>query len=188
MARSLQFRIGESLLAYELESKVDKKALYGYARRIAEKDGKALSRGMLMADGRLLPSGAVSSVRADPEGSPVDPVEITVDGQPVELKPSSFDVESPLEPVPMARLAEFQVSDTYPLSGTGLAPGLYRTEFNYRKSPQSKDALVLVRADHAFLLVGVAKRSTFLDLSVAYDFFDAEAEADDADELDFSMI
>ncbi len=42
MARSLQFRIGEALLAYELESKVDKKALYGYARRIAEKDGKAV--------------------------------------------------------------------------------------------------------------------------------------------------
>ncbi len=44
MARSLQFRIGESVLAYELESKVDKKALYGYARRIAEKDGRKTSR------------------------------------------------------------------------------------------------------------------------------------------------
>lgn len=188
MARSLQFRIGESLLAYELESKVDKKSLYGYARRIAEKDGKALSRGLLLADGRLLPSGAVSSVRADPEGSPVDPVEITVEGQPVELRPSSFDVESSLEPVSMNVLAGFQVSDSYPLTGSGLAPGLYRTEFNYRKSPQAKDALVLVRADGAFLLVGLLKRSTFLDLSVTYDFFDAEAEADDADELDFSMI
>ena len=188
MARSLNFKLGEAQLSYVLDSKVDKKALYGYARRIAEKDGKVLSRGLLLADGRLLPSSALSSLRADPEGSPVAPIETEIDGVAAEQKPSSFDVESPLEPVPMIQLAEFQVSDTYPLIGTGLAPGLYRTEFNYRKSHQTRDALVLVRPHDAFLLVGAAKRSTFLSLSVAYDFFDAEADADDADELDFSMI
>lgn len=188
MARSLQFRHGEAVIAFEVGAKVDKKALYGYAKRIAEKDGKALSRGLLMADGRLLPTSAVSYVRVDPLGSPVEPVVQQQEGQPVELKPSSFDVELPLEPVSMARLAEFQVSDVYPLAGEGLAAGLYRTEFNFRKSPQAKDALLLVRGAEAFLLVGVARRSTFLELSVAYDFFDAAAEAEDADELDFSMV
>jgi hypothetical protein len=37
MARSLQFRFGEAVLAFEVGAKVDKKALYGYAKRIAEK-------------------------------------------------------------------------------------------------------------------------------------------------------
>jgi|CXWL01.1.fsa_nt_gi hypothetical protein len=189
MARALKFCHADSTLPYEIGAKVDKKALYGHARRIAEKDGKALSRGLLLSFGRLLPSNAVSSVKVDPLGSPVDPVECYLDDAIAEVKPSSFDVELPLTPVPMTALAAFQVSDVYPLVGEGLGVGLYRTEFNYRKSVAPKDALLLVRADGAFLLVGAAKRSTFVDLSVAYDFFDTEGEADDADDdLDFSMI
>ncbi|MCB1607099.1 MAG: hypothetical protein KDI71_09015 [Xanthomonadales bacterium] len=192
MARSLNFVLSGASegqqLSFEIGAKVDKKALYGYAKRISEKDGQVLSRGVLLADGRLLPSNALSWIKVDPEGSPVDPVETTVDGEPAELKPSSFEIDSSLEPVPMARLAEFQVNDVYPLQGSGLADGLYRTEFNYRKSHQPKDALLLVRGDSIFMLVGALKRSTFVDLSVAYDFFDAESESDDADELDFSMI
>lgn len=188
MAKALQYILGEQHLSFELGSKIDKRALYGYAKRIADKDGVALSRGMLLADGRMLPASAASLTRADPEGSPVDPVEQVLDGEPVVLKPSSFDVESPLTPVPLSALTEFQVADVYPLAGEGLAPGLYRTEFNYRKSPQSRDALLLVRGDGAYLLVGVARRATYLALSVAYDFFDAEAEQEDGDELDFSMV
>lgn len=189
MARALKFCHGEAPLAFEIGSKVDKKALYGNARRIAEKDGKALSRGLLLSFGRLLPSTGVSSIKVDPLGSPVDAVECYQGDAIAELKPSSFDIELPLAPVPMTELAAFQVSDVYPLLGEGLAAGLYRTEFNYRKSHQPKDALLLVRADGAFLLVGAAKCSTFVDLSVAYDFFDSEGETDDdSDELDFSMI
>ncbi len=189
MARALSFRLAQITLSFEVAAKVDKKSLYGYAKRIAEKDGKALSRGLLLADGRLLPTSAVASIRVDPDGSPVDPIETYIDDKPAEQKPSSFDIESPLQAVPMAQLAAFQVSDVYPLIGSGLAPGLYRTEFSYRKSHQPKDALLLSRADGVFMLVGAGKLSTFLDLSVAYDFFDTQAEADDdGDELDFSMI
>ena len=188
MARALRFNHDGVPLSFEIGAKVDKKSLYGYARRIAEKDGQALSRGLLLSFGRLLPASGVSSVKVDPQGTPIDPVECYVEDQVAEQKPSSLDVESPLRPVPMTELAAFGVSDVYPLHGEGLAQGLYRTEFNYRKSHQSKDALLLVRADGAFLLCGVARRPTFVDLSVAYDFFDSEAEGADDDGLDFSMV
>lgn len=188
MARALTYRYGAQQLSFELGSKVDKRALYGQARRIAEKDGVQLARGVLLADGRLLPSAALSWVRVDPEGSPVEEVQSLVDGQVVEPFPSSFDVESELEALPLTALATFQVQDVYPLMGEGLAEGLYATEFNYRKGPQRKDAMVLVRADQAFLLIGQAKAAAFLDRSVNYAFFDTEAEAEDGDELDFSMI
>ncbi len=192
MARSLNFippeGSGDAPLSFVIGAKVDKKGLYGYAKRIYEKDGKVLSKGVLLADGRLLPSKALSWVKVDPQGSPVDPVTITVDGAEAEIKPSSFDQDNTLDPVPLSRLAEFQVNDVYPLSGEGLADGLYRTEFNYRKSHQPKDALLLVQQGQVFLLVGALKRSTFVDLSVAYDFFDAESESDDGDDFDFSMV
>jgi hypothetical protein len=188
MAKPLTFRLGDNPISFDVGAKVDKKALYGFARRIAEKDGKALSRGVLLADGRLLPSSALSPVKADPEGSPIEEARTLIDDQPAELKPSSFDVESPLVPAAIADLATFQVHDVYPLFGGSLPAGLYRTTFNYRKSHTPRDALLLVRGDQSFLLVGQGKRSTFLSLSVAYDFFDAEGEADDADDLDFSMV
>ena len=189
MARALNFRLGEQTAALEIGAKVDKRALYGYAKRIAEKDGVQLSRGVLLPDGRLLPTHALSWVRVDPEGSPVAEIETVIEGKPVGMLESSFDVEeNPLVEVKLSELAQFQVQDVYPLSGEGLPEGLYRTEFSYRKSPQRKDALVLVRPGQTFLLIGLQKASTFLDLSVSYEFFDAEAEADDGDELDFSMI
>jgi hypothetical protein len=188
MAKPLQFKLADQAISFQLGTKVDKKALYGYAKRIAEKDGKALSRGLLMADGRLLPSHAVASLKADPEGTPIEELQTLIDEQVAQTYPSSFDVDSELTPAKMSELATFQVSDVYPLHGEGLAAGLYRTQFNYRKSHTPKEALILVRADQIFLLCGVDKRSTFLSLSVTYDFFDAEGEADDADDLDFSMV
>lgn len=188
MARALNFRLGEQTAALEIGAKVDKRALYGHAKRIAEKDGVQLSRGLLLPDGRLLPTQALSWVRVDPEGSPVGEVETVIDGQPVQMLESSFDIDTPLAEAPLSELAQFQVQDVYPMTGEGLPEGLYRAEFSYRKSPQRKDALLLVRPGQTFLLVGLQKASTFLDLSVSYEFFDAEAEADDGDELDFSMI
>ena len=49
MARALTLRLGEATFAFEMGAKVDKRALYGYARRIAEKDGKALSHMQIQA-------------------------------------------------------------------------------------------------------------------------------------------
>lgn len=190
MARTVQFRLNDALIAFDLGTKVDKRALYGFAQRIAEKDGMALSRGILTADGRLLPSHELSRQRVDPDGTPVEEPAATLNGQPATLLPSAFDEPASLEPAPLTTLAAFQVKDVYPLSGAEIAAGLYRTTFSYRKSYQHNDAIVLAREDQTFLLVGVTKRATMVGLSVAYDFFDAdgEDEAEDGDELDFSMV
>lgn len=190
MAKPLQLRLNGRELAYDLGSKVDKKDLYGFAKRIAERGGKALSRGYLAGDGRLFASGTLSYLKVDPEGTPVEEPQLLMDGEPAPVVPSSFDSGLELEPVPLVTLTEFAVRDTYPLGGAGLDPGLYRTSFNYRKGPQANEALVLVKPDgQVWLLVGQARQTTWLSLSVAYEFFDAEGEADDdADDFDFSMV
>lgn len=190
MAKPLSLRLPGRELSYELGGKVEKKDLYGFAKRIAEKDGKALSRGYLTGDGRLFPSGALSYAKVDPEGTPVEEPVLLMDGEPAPVVPSSFDSGLELEPLPLTALTEFGVRDVYPLLGEGLEPGLYRTTFNYRKSSQANEALVLVKgSQQVFLLIGQSRQTAWLSLSVAYEFFDAEAEAeDDADELDFSMV
>jgi hypothetical protein len=190
MAKPLRFALNGQELAFEIGSKIDKSALYGYAKRIAQKDGRELARGVLLSDGRLLPRNAIGNVRADPLGSPIEDPSTEIDGKSAVLKPSSFDQPNALETLPLSALAQFQVRDVYPLTGAGLAPGLYRTEFNYRASFQPSDALLLVRPDgQAFLLTGLLKQATFLSLAVTYEFFDADAESEDeGDDLDFSMV
>lgn len=190
MGKEIRFSLGGETLAMGLESKVDKRALYGYARRIVEKEGRPLTRGFLTQDGSLMPASAFSRIRVDPEGTPCEEIKSSIDGIAAELQPSSFEQAAELTPASLLSLTEFQVRDVYPLSGSSLAPGVYRTSFAYRKCLQSNDALILQREDQCFLLVGAAKLATFVGLSVAYEFFESELAEDeeDDDDMGFGMI
>jgi hypothetical protein len=189
-AKSLKFSLGGKELATELQSKVGKDDLYGRVEHIVEQGGKRMERGWLMPDGTTLRKSQVSTVSVDPEGSPADAAEIQSAGQKLELRPSSFDGVEALESVSLETLARFVSTDIYPLSAEGLAPGLYRGTFNYRKSARPRDALVLVRDDGAFLMVGQLKACAMVERTVAYQFFDAPAGAaeETGDPLDFSMM
>jgi len=187
--KELKFKLGEQPVTVQLASKVDKKNLYGYARRVVEKDGKTLSRGILCPDGKLLRRDEVTTAYVDPEGTPVEEIVTEVDGKLVTPQPSSFEQEASLTPVPLTSLLAFNVSDVYPLEGVSLAPGLYRTTFSYRKALQPKEAFILVKETEAYLLAGRLKRTAFVGLNVAYEFFDAEGQGgDESEELDFSMV
>jgi hypothetical protein len=189
MAKPISWRLGEQLYQIELGSKVDKKALYGYARRIVERDGSWLKRGLLCPDGTLLRTDAVSLTKTDPLGSPVDEVITEIAGKTPELLPSSFDRENKLETVPLATLIGFNVRDSYPLAASGLPHGLYKTSFSYRKSFQYQDALLYSKESEAWLLVGTFKLTTMVGKTIVYDFFDDEAEeAGETEDLDFAMV
>ena len=187
--KDLKFKFNNQVVSTQLESKIDKKSLYGFAKKIAERNGIQLSKGILCPDGFLLKRDELSTVYIDPEGTPVEEVITEIDGKPAALQPSSFDQENPLTSVPLKSLIGFNVSDVYPLLNVSLSPGLYQTQFSYRRSFQPKDAFILVKAEEAFLLVGQMKKTTFVGLTIAYEFFDAETSSgEESDELDFSMV
>jgi len=174
-----------------LQSKISKDDLYGRVEVRVQQEGKTLERGWLLPDGTIFRKSQVSMTSVDPEGSPAETPQILCAGQKIELRPSSFESGETLEPVPLDTLARFVTTDVYPLEATGLAPGLYRTTFNYRKSARPRDGLILVREDGAFLLVGQLKACPLVGRAVSYEFFDAEAgqATDEAgDPLDFSMM
>lgn len=176
---------------FELLRKVSKDDLYGRVKKVVEKEGETLQRGFLGPDGSVIPARALSSVRLDPEGSLIEKEETYFDGVVAVTLPSSFEEAAPLEPVPLTSLVGFCVTDVYPLQGEGVAAGLYRTWFSYRKSPERKEAMLLVKEGGTFLLVGAHKMSPFVGQTVVYDFFDAVDDGDDGDEdeeLDFAMM
>jgi hypothetical protein len=189
-SKSLKLSVAGTEVAAELQSKVTKDDLYGRVARVVEQDGKSLERGYLLPDGTILRKSQVAMSSVDAEGSPAEAVEIRAAGHAVEIRPSSFDGVESLEPVSLETVARFVTSDVYPLTLTGLEPGVYRGNFNYRKSARPKDALVMVRADGAFLLVGQLRACPMVERTVTYEFFDSGNDAaDDAgDPLDFSMM
>ena len=191
MPKPIVFTLGKKDFSVELGRKVTKDDLYGRVKRVVEKDGQPLGRGLLGPDGSLLPRKALSSIRLDPEGTPVEPEEVLHDGKLAETRPSSFEESAPLEELPITALAGFCVYDVYPFEVCDLPKGLYSTWFAYRKGPDRKEALVLVREDGAFLMAGHRKNSPLVGLGVVYDFFDAASTEDDAeedDDLDFAMM
>jgi hypothetical protein len=189
MAKALQLRHGNALIQVELASKVSKKDLYGYAKRVAERNGVVLQKGALLAHGELLPTHCMSSVKADLDGSPSEAIQSTIGGEPAEMQPSSFDHAYEMLEVPISTLASFAVRDVYPVSVSDVAAGLYQTQFAYRKAITINTALLLVKPEQSFLLVGQLKQSSFLASMLSYEFFDADIGTDDSeDELDFQMV
>jgi len=187
--KSLKFSVGGKELEGILTSKISKDDLYGRVEHIVEQGGQRLERGWLLPDGSTFLKSQVSTTSVDDEGSPAEAPVIHSAGQKLELRPSSFDGTETLEPVPLETIARFMTTDVYPVQAGGLAPGVYRGNFNYRKSARPRDALLLVREDGAFLLVGQLKACPMAGRTVAYEFFDAAGSAEEAaDPLDFSMM
>jgi hypothetical protein len=189
-AKSLKLNVAGKEVIAELQSKVGKDDLYGRVEHIVEQGGQRMERGWLLPDGTTLRKIQVTTTSVDPEGSPAEPLEIRSAGQKLELRPSSFDGVESLEAVPLETVARFVTTDVYPIQAGGVAPGVYRGTFNYRKSARPRDALVLVREDAAFLLVGQLRACPMVERTVAYQFFDAAAGAAEeaGDPLDFSMM
>lgn len=189
-AKTLKLNVAGKEITADLQSKVTKDDLYGRVEQVVEQAGRRMERGWLLPDGTTVRKSQVAMTSVDPDGSPAETPEVQCAGQKMELRPSSFDGVEALEPVPFETIARFVTSDLYPLQTTGLAPGVYRGTFNYRKSARPRDALVLVREDGAFLLVGQLKACPLVERAVAYQFFDAPGGAaeESSDPLDFSMM
>src|SRR4051812_8775237 len=189
-AKSLKLSVAGKEVTAELQSKIGKDDLYGRVERVIEQGGQRMERGWLLPDGTTLRKSQVMSTSVDAEGSPAEPLAIQCAGQKLELRPSSFDGVEALEPVPLETLARFVTTDVYPMQAGGVTPGLYRGTFNYRKSARPRDALVLVREDGAFLLVGQLRACPLVERTIAYEFFDAASAASEeaTDPLDFSMM
>ena len=71
MAKSLAFILGKKEYSVDLGRKVSKDDLYGRVKRVVEKDGQPLARGLLAPDGNCSPA-SLFPVRLNTEGTPVE--------------------------------------------------------------------------------------------------------------------
>jgi hypothetical protein len=190
MGKPIQFKLADAAVSVELEKKVYKEDLYGKVTTLAESGGKFLKKCYLMPDGRLLQRSQLSTAKVDPEGTAVEEPTYFLGAETVPLEESSFEVIREMKAVSAEAVTAFSCDDVYALANVSLAPGVYETTFTYRKGYLPwQDALVVVKPEQAFLLIGTLHTPTFVGRSSTYAFFDAaEAADEETDLLDFSAF
>ena len=98
MAKALQFSLQSQPYTLALGSKISKASLYGNSKRIAEKDGVELSRGVLLPDGQLLARSAIGYPKADDGGTPIDaPVKLDQNESGYDFPPALKALAAPLK-------------------------------------------------------------------------------------------
>jgi hypothetical protein len=191
MGKSIQFNLSGSTVSAELEKKITKEDLYGKVSVIAEKDSQPLQRCYLLPDGRIILRNQVSNAKTDPEGSLVEDPTYHLGELQLSPEDCSFDLARDMTAVDITALGAFSTTDVYGLSNpAGLCEGIYATSFSYRKGYKAwQDALVIVRSDAAFLLVGKSLAQPWMGRSNTYAFFESDDDTEEStDLLDFSAF
>jgi hypothetical protein len=173
-----------------LEAAIKREELYGKARKIVEKDGVELRKGLLTQEGELIPAEELTTIRVDSQGCPFnDPVAQGDDGKEVPLYTSSFKAAREVREIDTGTFPEISVKEVFPLKTSDLPPGVYETEFTYRDSYNLADAVIVIKSkDEGFLLAGEKKTCEGVGPIVNYNFFEEDDEAEEATDeeaLDF---
>jgi len=199
MARELTFKLSGTDFA-AAPVKLERKKLYGWTTLVAtDREGGVCESAYLSPDDSLIiPSGGLKQATVDSDGHWIDKsglIAYSEDGEQVlPVLPSSFD--APIELTQKATAQEFLDNDwesVYQLDNPELAAAIgddiYKFDFCYRSSTNHNDGYLLNTPGGLFLFAGDRQEFPLLTLAeeAAIDETE-EAEEENLDELDFSML
>ncbi|MCL2849146.1 MAG: hypothetical protein FWE61_03745 [Micrococcales bacterium] len=200
MARTLVFGLGGQRYP-AVPTKVDRKKLYGWSETVAvDDDGNTLQVAAVDATGTIvIPAGGVGFGLLDVDERWVERSAlhaVTADGADAEPVPSSFDAPveltdtaTPDDLLAHAITAVYQLVDAPDGFCEAVGDQIYRFDYSFRAGYTASPAFVLVSDGVVFLLVGRHTPFELVGLDQPAVVVDDEADqADDDDEIDFSMM
>ena len=181
-------------------SKIERSKLYGARRRLPlDMDGNPCVKSSLTSDGLyLLQSGMTAQGYFDETGRWLQKSELVglgEDGQPLDLHPSTLGVAQTLEPVSPCEILRHSIDVVYALEPTLIdgtlqarldAGDVFRFGFNYGADYHLETAFLVKNAEGCFCLVGISFEAAWSEPGKVVVV--EEADAADADELDFDMF
>jgi hypothetical protein len=206
MARALTFRINQA--EYQaVPTKIERKKLYGWTETLALDDHDNECR-MVSTDESgimIIPKGGTGIGILSPDGKWVNRSQLQAvkeDGEPAEIMPSSFNISIELErKVSFEEYMDHNITAFYQMDEADTAfieaigDDIYTFTYNYRDSYDGSPAFLLTAEDPGkgrklFLLIGTLIRLEMLRLeeSGVIEEVEGETDADDSDEIDFSMF
>lgn len=199
MARTLVFGLGGQTYA-AVPTKVDRKKLYGWSETVAvDDDGSTLQVAAVDATGTIVvPSGGVALGMLDADGRWVERAAlraVTPDGADAEPLPSSFDAPvllteeaTPDDVLAHTVTAVYQLVDAPDGFAEAVGDTIFRFDCAFRAGYTSSPAFLLVSDGVVFFLVGRPTPFELVGLDQPVVVVDDEAEVEDDDEIDFSML
>lgn len=199
MARTLVFDLGGQTYA-GAPTKIDRKKLYGWSETVAvDDDGNTLQVAAVDATGTIvIPSGGVGLGMLDADGQWVERTTlraVTADGADAERLPSSFDgpvalteEATPDDLLAHAVTAVYQLVDAPEDFVAAVGDKLFRFDYAFRAGYTTSPAFLLVSNGVMFFLVGQPTPFELVGLDQPAVVVDDEAEVEDEDEIDFSML
>ena len=85
-----------------------------------------------------------------------------------------------LEPASVNIIPELQ-TDAFLAVDTSLSQGIYKTTYASSRSPKVSDAILIVKQDGAFLLIGTFRPTIFTGDTPNYEFFAPDTPEDDSE-------
>ncbi len=199
MARTLEFELGGQTYS-GAPTKVDRKKLYGWSETVAvDDDGSTLQVAAVDATGTIvIPSGGVGLGMLDTDGRWVERSTlhaVTSDGADAALLPSSFDgpislteEATPDDLLAHAVTAVYQLVDAPAELVAAVGDTIFRFDYAFRAGYTTSPAFLMVSDGVVFFLVGQPTPFELAGLDQPAVVVDDEAEVEDDDEIDFSML
>ena len=202
MARELNFTLENKSFNFTIQ-KIDRSKIYGYTTiDVRDENNSSCSLASISDDGlHILSKGCVGyiSMTQDDQYIANNTLKITnTAGEPLERKPSSFDVDIPLEPSSLEEFLTLNVKSVYQISATdeteqqtALIEQLTKHKvlkflFNYRADYSQDAAFMIHNSEGLFILIGHINPFEFIGLEQqAIEIDDTE---DDDDNFDFGML
>jgi hypothetical protein len=199
MAKPVLLRFKGSVSSFE-PIKVDRSKVYGMKKRIAiDSKGRNCTRAALSADGsQLIKAGMIAQGYFTSDGFPIsrsEMVGIDINGNTVELKPSTLGIEQDLHgPVDPIEVLEFKLQslfwlnpiDTSDLLAAELNNGsVFKCHFNFSAGLELETAFILANPEGVFAIVGKTIEPKWVEESQV---FLPDQDEDEEDELDFESL
>ena len=189
---ALRLNLNGKEISSEL-SKLTRADIYGDSKtRVLGPNDEVLTKAGVSENGRdYLTRGDFKHALAIGEEFTLKPTQVVnaLDGRPVEQVPSSFAVAPKFEPASADEVAQLEVDVVYRLNDAQLEAGSrFIGTFNYRAGYEKKDAVIIGKAEGAFLLVGTLKNASFVGMDVDSQLIAAEPAEEETGDGDFGSL
>ncbi len=199
--REIVVRLGDEETSFKF-ARIDRAKLYGKKERvILDENGARCVAAFLTADGAaLVPPGGTAHLYVDERFDTVDRKALRAvdeEGAPLEASPSTLGVAQALVAAAPERLLDHVIASVYELSTEALGEGLRKTlaggailvcPYRYRDGYESDALFLLENEEGVFGLVGRPSGFDFLAREAPVVEHADDADEEDDDDLDFSMM
>jgi hypothetical protein len=193
----IKVEFGGNPVPLETGATIKREDLYGKQKKSVEQDGAPLEKVILTPEGEIYSPEFFTLQKIDSDGAIEGPTTICgEDGLALPLQASSYKEARAIKEIGAEEAVLLKTSSVIPIqtpvAELPLAPGFYKTTYNFRDSYETSDAVINVTPEGGYILIGEFSKPPMAAKEETYAFFEEEAAGgagtEDDEEMSFGMF